>query len=108
MNAFFWCPFILSCILLGKFVGGKKPTGKFANGKVGKFQKPANAASKFIKTEGAPVNQSAPPPPATEKVDWKKFKQEKKDLKIKRKATKVGFDQISEAKQIYERLKWYK
>lgn len=96
-----WFPFIKT----GGANKDRKPTGKFANGKVGKFQKPANAAGKFIKTEGAPAKESAPPP-ATEKVDWKKFKQEKKDLKLKRKATKVGFDQISEAKQIYERLKW--
>lgn len=46
-------------------------------------------------------------PAATEKVDWNKFKQDKKDLRLKRKMAKTGFDKISEAKQIYEKLKWY-
>lgn len=94
-----------------KSVGGpnkvKKSSAKFANDKKGKFQKSATttAEGKFVKTEGDHTKSPAPPP-ATEKVDWKKFKLDKKDLKLKRKATKVGFDQISEAKQIYERLKW--
>lgn len=76
---------------------GQKPPGKFQNGK-GKFQKPV--PGKVIKEEGQPK------PVATEKVDWNKFKQDKKDLRLKRKMTKTGFDKISEAKQIYEKLKW--
>lgn len=87
--------------LLGKKFGntnkGQKPQGKFQNSK-GKFQKPV--AGKFAK----PIESK---PAAAEKVDWNKFKQEKKDLKLKRKAAKSGFEQIQEAKQIYEKLKWY-
>lgn len=88
-----------------KFGNGKfqKPQGKFQNGQGkfqnGKFQK--GAPGKPIKTEGQ-ANPVAP-----EKVDWTKFKQEKKDLRMKRKVAKSGFDQIHEAKQIYEKLKWY-
>lgn len=71
--------------------------GKFQNGQ-GKFQKPA--PGKFVKPDG-----EAKPAP-TEKVDWNKFKQEKKELRLKRKSTKTGFEKINEAKQIYEKLKW--
>lgn len=80
---------------------GDKPHGKFQNGK-GKFQKPAPFAKvgKFEKSD----DQSKPAP--TEKKDWNKFKQEKKDLRLKRKMAKTGFEKISEAKQIYEKLKW--
>lgn len=42
----------------------------------------------------------------TEKKDWNKFKKEKKELRKARKATKCNFDQMHEAKQIYEKLKW--
>lgn len=90
----------------GKSSGGQN---RAKNGKSGKFQKSASAApaGKFVKPDqDGDQKKSAAPPSATEKVDWKKFKQEKKDLKLKRKSSKAGFDQISEAKQIYERLKW--
>lgn len=40
-----------------------------------------------------------------EKTDWKKVKQEKKELKLKRKSTKSGFEKVQEAKQLYEQLK---
>lgn len=83
---------------------GSKPTGKFQNGK-GKFgQKPA--PNKFAKPDGQSKNDGQTKPAAPEKVDWNKFKQEKKDLRLKRKMTKTGFEKISEAKQIYEKLKW--
>lgn len=78
---------------------GQKPGGKFQNGK-GKFQKPA--PGKFTKPDGQTQQPAAP-----EKVDWTKFKQDKKDLRLKRKMTRTGFDKVNEAKQIYEKLKWY-
>lgn len=48
-------------------------------------------------------NESTTP---TEKKDWNKFKKEKKELRKTRKVTKSNVDQIHEAKQIYEKLKW--
>lgn len=72
--------------------------GKFQNGQ-GKFQK--TAPGKFAKPDG-----QTKPATTSEKVDWNKFKQEKKELRLKRKSAKTGFDKISEAKKIYEQLKW--
>ncbi|XP_067640488.1 protein penguin [Eurosta solidaginis] len=40
-----------------------------------------------------------------EKTDWRKFKQEKKELKLKRKQAKDSYEISVEAKQIYEKLK---
>ncbi|XP_055911256.1 protein penguin [Eupeodes corollae] len=40
-----------------------------------------------------------------EKTDWRKFKQDKKELKLKRKQTKGSYDVAAEAKRIYEKLK---
>lgn len=40
-----------------------------------------------------------------EKTDWRKFKQDKKDLKLKRKQSKNTYELSIEAKQIYEKLK---
>lgn len=78
-----------------KFVNKNKfQKGKFPNAP-GKFQKPATGKS------DKPDAQAKP-----EKVDWNKFKQEKKELKIKRKSTKTGIDKINEAKKLYEQLKW--
>lgn len=98
----------LNYICIGKKCDGPNKTGnpfkKFQNGK-GKFQKPA--AGKFQKFD-KPIkseDQAKPAPP--EKVDWNKFKQEKKELKQKRKAAKTGFEKVNEAKQIYEKLKWF-
>lgn len=83
-----------SIVLSGKkFEGANR--GKFQNAK-GKFGKPV---------PGKSDDQSKPAAP--EKVDWNKFKQEKKDLRLKRKVTKTGFEKIQEAKQLYEKLKWY-
>lgn len=76
----------------------QKPQGKFQN----KFQK--GAPSKFAKGDSNPKADVAKP---AEKVDWNKFKQDKKELRLKRKAARTGFDKIHEAKQIYEKLKWY-
>ncbi|XP_034485256.1 protein penguin [Drosophila innubila] len=41
----------------------------------------------------------------TEKQDWNKFKQEKKELKLKRKRTRDTYDVIVEVKKIYEEAK---
>lgn len=71
----------------------------------GKFQKPT--PGKFGKSTDGPAKPAAALTPAPEKVDWNKFKQEKKELRLKRKASKLGFDKIQEAKRIYEKLKWY-
>ncbi|XP_031628885.1 protein penguin [Contarinia nasturtii] len=71
----------------------QKPNGKFQ----GKFQKPA--PNKFDKSDGQTQ------PAGTEKKDWNKFKQEKKELRLKRKAARIGFDKVHEAKQLYEKLK---
>lgn len=110
---FFAKTVFLSNIILQYFTSGnkqfgkpnkfQKPQGKFqkSQGKFrGKFQKPA--ADKF----GKPTDCPSKPAPAPEKVDWTKFKQEKRELRLKRKATKTGFDKIQEAKQLYEKLKW--
>lgn len=79
----------------GKSNKFQKPQGKFQ----GKFQKVA--ANK----DGKPDGQSESVAP--EKVDWTKYKQDKKELRLRRKATRTGFDKIHEAKQLYEKLKWY-
>lgn len=79
-----------------KFQG--KPQGKFQGKPQGKFQKDESGKSN---------KADASKPATTEKVDWSKFKQEKKELRMKRKQTRTGFDKIHEAKQIYEKLKWY-
>ncbi|XP_017030276.1 protein penguin [Drosophila kikkawai] len=44
-------------------------------------------------------------PAEGEKQDWAKFKQEKKDLKLKRKSTRDTYEITKEAKQIYEKLR---
>lgn len=45
---------------------------------------------------------------STEKVDWNKFKKEKKELKLQRKGkgSKDLYELIIQAKKIYESLKW--
>lgn len=112
---------LFSIVFLGNKFGkpqGKfqKPQGKFQKpqqGKFqGKFQKPgAGGPGKFGKPSDGnskPANAAAAATAAAaEKVDWNKFKQEKKELRQKRKAARTGFDKIQEAKQLYEKLKWY-
>lgn len=87
---------------------GGRPT-TFQNKKTGNpFTRNGKPAGKFTKSgdKGAAGANGAVPEVKPEKVDWTKFKQDKKDLKLKRKAAKAGFDKIQEAKQIYEKLKW--
>ncbi|KAM8721631.1 hypothetical protein ACLKA7_007503 [Drosophila subpalustris] len=48
------------------------------------------------------------PAKPTEKQDWNKFKQEKKELKLKRKRTRDTYDVIVEVKKIYEELKCHR
>lgn len=94
--------------------GGAKPWQKnnnnqFSKGK-GQF---GLGPSKFSKSPGdrKPVKQEKDDKQqtSTEKVDWNKFKKEKKDLKMQRKGkgNKDMFELISQAKKIYESLKWY-
>ncbi|XP_011182012.2 protein penguin [Zeugodacus cucurbitae] len=74
--------------------GANKFAGKF-NGP-GKFDKNATGKKQGAKG-GAPADG--------EKTDWRKFKQEKKELKLKRKQAKDSYEVSVEAKQIYEKLK---
>lgn len=94
--------------------GGAKPWQKGANSN-NKFSKgkgqPGLGASKFSKfgTDRKPIKQEKDgQQTSTEKVDWNKFKKEKKDLKMQRKGkgNKDLFELISQAKKIYELLKW--
>ncbi|KAH8408996.1 hypothetical protein KR009_004982 [Drosophila setifemur] len=78
--------------------GGPKKFG--GNNKFGGNQKPGD--NKFNKFKGKP-NPLAPA--EGEKQDWAKFKQEKKDLKLKRKSTRDTYEITKEAKQIYEKLR---
>lgn len=86
-------------------VGGNSSgvAGKFNN----KFQKPTG---KFIKKEDDKNEDkkfdNSQQKTSTEKPDWSKFKQDKKDLKLKRKGTKDLFEVTAQAKVLYEQLKW--
>ncbi|XP_037818715.1 protein penguin [Lucilia sericata] len=74
-----------------KFAG--KPGNKFAPRPGNKFAGKPKFGEKNA-TDGEP-----------EKTDWRKFKQDKKDLKLKRKQSKNTYEISIEAKQIYEKLK---
>uniref|UniRef100_A0A1I8M975 PUM-HD domain-containing protein n=1 Tax=Musca domestica TaxID=7370 RepID=A0A1I8M975_MUSDO len=96
----------------GKFAGkpgnkfGGKPGNKFAGKPGNKFA--GNPNNKFAGKPkfGKPEEDGLGAPPGkTEKTDWNKFKQEKKDLKLKRKQGKDTYEISIEAKQIYEKLK---
>ena len=78
-----------------------KADGKFANKPGNKFaHRPGN------KFAGKPkFDEKQPAEGQTEKTDWRKFKQDKKDLKLKRKQSKSTYELSIEAKQIYEKLK---
>ncbi|XP_016994988.2 protein penguin [Drosophila takahashii] len=95
--------------------GGARKFDKSGGGPGKKFDKPgADGGRKFgggggnsnNKFRGKPVKQAQPQAPAEgEKQDWNKFKQEKKDLKLKRKSSKDTYEITKEAKQIYEKLR---
>lgn len=74
---------------------GKKFVNKFS-------KKPAEAGqNKFAKKDEENKGQTS------EKTDWHKLKQDKKDLKLKRKSKDNElFELTAKAKQIYEKLKW--
>lgn len=82
---------------------------KFARGKgqaalgPSRFSKFAGDRKPNIKQEKDDKQQTS-----TEKVDWNKFKKEKKELKLQRKgkSNKDLFEITSQAKKIYESLKW--
>ena len=78
-----------------------KADGKFAGKAETKFaHRPGN------KFAGKPkFNEKKPAEGQNEKTDWRKFKQDKKDLKLKRKQSKNTYELSIEAKQIYEKLK---
>nr|XP_016937255.1 protein penguin [Drosophila suzukii] len=94
---------------------GPRKFDKSGSGAFKKFDKPGpDGAKKFggggnkfaegNKFRGKP--QAQPQAPAEgEKQDWNKFKQEKKDLKLKRKSSKDTYEITKEAKQIYEKLR---
>uniref|UniRef100_A0A034VQG9 Protein penguin n=1 Tax=Bactrocera dorsalis TaxID=27457 RepID=A0A034VQG9_BACDO len=83
--------------------GANKFSGKpGANKFVGKF----NGSGKFDKNDkGKKLGEKGSGPADGEKTDWRKFKQEKKELKLKRKQAKDSYQVSVEAKQIYEKLK---
>lgn len=91
--------------------GGFKKFDKSGGGTRGfkKFDK-AGAGPGAKKFGGNSNNKFSGKPQATpaegEKQDWAKFKQEKKDLKLKRKSTRDTYEITKEAKQIYEKLRW--
>ncbi|XP_017056080.1 protein penguin [Drosophila ficusphila] len=91
--------------------GGAKKFDKPGASGYKKFDKSgANGGKKFggnkfaegNKFRGKPQTQT---PAEGEKQDWNKFKQEKKDLKLKRKSSKDTYEITKEAKQIYEKLR---
>lgn len=73
---------------------GGKPGNKFDH-------RPGNKFAGKPKIEGESADKLGEP----EKTDWRKFKQDKKDLKLKRKQSKNTYELSIEAKQIYEKLK---
>lgn len=87
-------------------VGAKKPfVKKHAVGYQGK--KPDGRPGRTFQNHGGRPFGSQKPP---EKQDWNKMKQEKKELKLKRKERRVNnkdiYELTSQAKKIYEKLKW--
>ncbi|KAH8294499.1 hypothetical protein KR044_005278, partial [Drosophila immigrans] len=54
---------------------------------------------------GPPGKSTATPVETGEKTDWNKFKQDKKELKLKRKRTRDTYEVTVEVKKIYEQLK---
>ncbi|XP_017085760.1 protein penguin [Drosophila eugracilis] len=93
--------------------GGAKKFDKSGPGGFKKFDKSGSAdgkkfgGNKFAdsnKFRGKPQTQ-AQAPAEGEKQDWNKFKQEKKELKLKRKSSKDTYEITKEAKQIYEKLR---
>ncbi|XP_013099769.1 protein penguin [Stomoxys calcitrans] len=106
-----------------KFSKPTKPSNGSGGKPMDKFQgknfsgKPSNFAEKPNKFASRPGNKFAGKPKFPmkqeegannnkgEKTDWNKFKQEKKDLKMKRKQGKDTYEISIEAKQIYEKLK---
>lgn len=92
---------------------GAKPWQKNNNNKFSKGKGQLGLGpSKFSKFGGdqKPIKQEkdSKQETTTEKVDWNKFKKEKKELKLQRrgKGNKDLFELISQAKKIYESLKW--
>ncbi|XP_017487674.1 PREDICTED: protein penguin-like isoform X2 [Rhagoletis zephyria] len=110
--------------------GKNKPPKTDGSSKANKFAKTSqrNAIGKMVKDKFAPKSLGKPgagqprgldkfgkngkkpglkgaAPGEGEKTDWRKFKQEKKELKLKRKQAKDSYEVSVEAKQIYEKLK---
>ncbi|KAI8033828.1 protein penguin [Drosophila gunungcola] len=99
--------------------GTRRFDNKSGTGNFKKFDKSGGAAGGFKKFDkgggagaaggnkfrGKPQAQQTQAPAEGEKQDWNKFKQEKKDLKLKRKSSKDTYEITKEAKQIYEKLR---
>lgn len=82
--------------------GGKFNNKKFEKGnKFAVNKRPTNKDEQQKFPPGNQKNEKAP-----EKVDWGKFKKEKKELRMKRKGAKDMFEVTAQAKKIYEQLKW--
>lgn len=101
----------------------KKPfTGKPGGKKIGvsaKFSKGApksggprsyGGAKQFTGKGGRPFNKHGQQNKPAEKQDWNKMKQDKKELRVKRKERRVKdkdiYELTTQAKKIYEKLKW--
>lgn len=82
--------------------GDKKFAGKTGN----KFEhRPGNKFAGKPKFGDKREDENGDKLGEPEKTDWRKFKQDKKDLKLKRKQSKNTYEISIEAKQIYEKLK---
>ncbi|XP_054731365.1 protein penguin [Anastrepha obliqua] len=90
----------------GKPIKGKLPlkaSGKPGTGKNLKKNIARNGGSgKFGKNR---IGEDGATYVEGEKTDWRKFKQEKKELQLKRKQAKGSYEVLVEAKKIYEKLK---
>ncbi|XP_075158929.1 pumilio and CPL domain-containing protein penguin [Haematobia irritans] len=87
-----------------KFSKPTKPSGGKFSGNSNKTNS-SRPGNKFAGKPKFPIKQDDAGGNKGEKTDWNKFKQEKKDLKLKRKQGKDTYEISIEAKQIYEKLK---
>ncbi|XP_068159994.1 protein penguin [Drosophila tropicalis] len=88
----------------GKHPGGAggRPGGTAGGRQGGSLNPGFRPANKF---KGKPGQAGPPTPQPGEKQDWAKFKQEKKDLKLKRKSSRDTYEVSKQIMQIYEKLR---
>lgn len=93
-----------------KFGDKKFGDKKFGDKKFGdkKFAPKKFGDKKFDDKKMYEKNAKTPrdPKEPLEKPDWKKMKEDKKNLRLKRKSGKDLFELTVQAMQIYEKLKW--